>query len=128
MAKTTRQTKPLHELRQEIAHSRDRLARELGGLRYELDLPLKFRKSFQRRTGVWVTAAAVLGVLFTAVPRKKKVIIKAKTGDEQKKGILEAGFAVAALKFAATLLRPALTNYIARRVTARAATQRSSRW
>jgi hypothetical protein len=116
-------------LRQEIAHSRDRLARELGGLRYELDFPLKFRKSFQRRTGVWLTAAAVLGVLFTAVPRKKKVIVKAKTGDEQKKGILEAGFAIAALKFAATLLRPALTNYIAQRVTARAATPRSSsRW
>src|SRR5207302_446456 len=118
----TGQKKPLHELRQEIAHSRDRLAREIGGLRYEFDFPLKFRKSFQRSTGVWIAAAAVAGVLFTIVPRKKKVVIKAKKGDEeQKKGILEAGFAVAALKFAATLLRPALTSYLTRQVAARAA-------
>ena len=40
MAKGTGQKKSLHDLRQEIAHSRDRLARDLGGLRYELDFPL----------------------------------------------------------------------------------------
>ena len=59
MAKEPGQEKSLHQLRQEVAHSRDRLARDLSGLRYELDFPLKFRKSFQRQTVVWITAAVV---------------------------------------------------------------------
>ena len=119
MAKGTRQTKQLHELRQEIAHSRDRLARDLSGLRYELDFPLKFRKSVQRHTGTWISGVAVLGVLFTMLPRRKKVVVKAKVGDKgekEKKGILEAGFALAALKFAARMLQPAITSYVTRRM------------
>ena len=119
MAKGTGQKKSLHDLRQEIAHSRDRLARDLGGLRYELDFPLKFRESVQRHTGKWISGVAVLGVLFTMLPRKKKVVVKAKTGDrgeKQKKGILEAGFALGALKLAARMLQPAITSYVTRRM------------
>ena len=79
MAKEPGQEKSLHQLRQEIAHSRDRLARDLSGLRYELDFPLKFRKSFQRQTVVWITAAVVVGVVFAVMPaRTKKVPVKAK--------------------------------------------------
>ena len=44
MAEESGQEKSLNELKQEIAHSRDWLARDLGGLRYELDFPLKFRQ------------------------------------------------------------------------------------
>jgi hypothetical protein len=116
MAKGTGQTKSLHDVRQEIAHSRDRLARDLSGLRYEFDFPLKFRKSVQRNTGTWIAAVAVVGVLFTMLPRKKKVVVKAKSDEREKKGILEAGFALGALKLAVNLLRPALTNYVARRM------------
>ncbi|MEY2579887.1 MAG: hypothetical protein QOI49_2711, partial [Verrucomicrobiota bacterium] len=54
MAQKLGQEKSLHELRQEAAHSRDRLGRDLTGLRYELDFPLKFRKSFQRQTVLWI--------------------------------------------------------------------------
>jgi hypothetical protein len=119
MAKGTGQKKQLHQLRQEIAHSRDRLARDLSGLRYELDFPLKFRKSVQRHTGTWVSGVAVLGVLFTMLPRRKKVVVKAKAGakgEEQKKGLLEAGFALGALKLAARMLQPAITSYVTRRM------------
>ena len=95
MAKDPGQEKSLHELRQEVAHSRDRLARDLSGLRYELDFPLKFRKSFQRQTVLWITAAVVIGVVFAVMPaRTKKVQVNTKTksrGEEQKKGILGAG-------------------------------------
>ena len=120
MAKGTGQKKQLHELRQEIAHSRDRLARDLGGLRYELDFPLKFRKSVQRHTGTWIAGVAVIGVLFTMLPRRKKVVVKAQTGsdkgEKQKKGLLEAGFALGALKLAARMLQPAITSYVTRRM------------
>ena len=124
MAKDPGQEKSLHELRQEVAHSRDRLARDLGAVRYELDFPLKFRKSFQRQTVVWITAAIVVGVIFAVMPaRTKKVYVRGKgksngkrKGEEQKKGLIGAGLAVGALRLAATLLKPALMKYAADRM------------
>jgi hypothetical protein len=105
-------------LRQQVAHSRDRLARDLGGLRYELDFPLKFRKSFQRQTVVWITAAVVLGVVFVVMPaRTKKLGTKAKTRSDPKEGILGAGLAFGALKLAVTLLKPAVTNFISKKMS-----------
>src|SRR3979411_1344987 len=99
MAKEPGQEKSLYELRQEIAHSRDRLARDLNGLRYELDFPLKFRKSFQRHTATWISAAVLTGVVLTAkcTTRKTRTLKikmpggeKAK-GEEHRKGLIEAG-------------------------------------
>lgn len=124
MAKKSGQTRPLHELRQEIAHSRDRLSRDLSGLRYELDFPLKFRKSFQRQTATWVAGAAVLGVVLSVLPsRTKKVSVKASTkdkGEKQKEGLLGAGLALGIFKLLATALRPAVTSYITQKMTGRA--------
>jgi hypothetical protein len=120
MAQEPRQEKSLHQLRQEVAHSRDRLARDLSGLRYELDFPLKFRKSFQRQTVLWITAAVVIGVLFAVMPAKtKKIRLKAKAngGKEAKKGILGAGLALGALRLAATLLKPAVTQFISKKMS-----------
>lgn len=114
----------LHELRQEIAHSRDRLARDLGGLSYELDFSLKFRKSFQRHAGRWISAAVLTGVVIMArsLPQKKVIYSpsskkgeKAK-GEEQKKGLLGAGLAIGGLRFAAAMLKPVVVNYISGRV------------
>jgi len=127
MAKESGQEKSLHQLRQEIAHSRDRLSRDLSGLRYELDFPLKFRKSFQRQTVVWITAAIVVGVVFAVMPsRTKKVYVHGKTngkrkGEEQKKGLIGAGLAVGALRLAATLLKPVLMKYATDRMGSYAA-------
>ena len=125
MAKESGQEKSLHELRQEIAHSRDRLARDLTGLRYELDFPLKFRKSFQRSTTVWVAAAVVLGVLMAVAPcRTKKVKVKAKArskSEKDKEGILGAGLALGALKLAATFLKPVVVKFVSRKMSGYAA-------
>lgn len=124
MAKDPGQEKSLHQLRQEVAHSRDRLARDLSGLRYELDFPLKFRKSFQRQTVVWITAAVVIGVVFAVLPtRTKKIQVraKAKTKSDPKEGILGAGLALGALKLAVTLFKPAITNFISKKMSGYAA-------
>lgn len=120
MAKEPGQEKSLHELRQEIAHSRDRLARDLSGLRYELDFPLKFRKSFQRQTVVWITAAVVIGIVFAVMPaRTKKIQVRArpKTKSDPKEGILGAGLALGAVKLAATLLKPAVMGFISKKMS-----------
>src|SRR5437763_3768562 len=122
MSEKPGQEKSLHELRQEAAHSRDRLGRDLSGLRYELDFPLKFRKSFQRQTVLWIGAAIVVGVMFAVLPaRTKKVRIKAtgakSRGEHQKEGILGAGLALGALKLVATMLKPTITRYVAKKMS-----------
>lgn len=120
MAEKRQQKRELHELRQEIAHSRDRLARDLGGLRYELDIPLKFRKSFQRNAGVWISAAVLTGVVFMAraLPTKKIVHKPGKRfkGQEETKGLLQAGLAMGALRFAATVLRPVVVRFVVKKL------------
>lgn len=130
MAKEPEQARSLHQLRQEVAHSRDRLARDLSGLRYELDFPLKFRKSFQRQTVLWIGAAVVIGVIFAVMPaRTRKVEVKARGngGKETKKGILGAGLAIGALRLAATLLKPAVAQFISKKMSAYAAGAGSGR-
>ena len=126
MAEERRQEKPkprpVAEIRQEIAHTRDRLARDLTGLRYELDFPMKFRKSFQRSTATWISAAVLTGVVFTAraTSRKKTVTLRAKggqakKGEEQKKGLLQAGLAMGILRFAASMLRPMAVSFVTKK-------------
>jgi len=126
MAEKPGQGKSLHELRQAAAHSRDRLGRDLGGLRYELDFPLKFRKSFQRQTVIWIGAAIVIGVLIATLPPKtRKVRVKApkgkSRGEHQKEGILGAGLAIGALKLLATMLKPTITQFVAKKMSSYAA-------
>jgi Protein of unknown function (DUF3618) len=118
MAKKAGRNDSPDELRAEIAGSRERLARDLRGLRYELDFPRKIKKSFQQQTVAWITAAAVVGALLILLPvRKKKIYVDAKTGEEKKKKqMLEAGFLLGALKIAATLLRPTITNFLKSRI------------
>ena len=124
MAKERQQEQSIQQLRQEIAHSRDHLARDLTGLRYELDFPLKFRKSFQRNAAVWISAAVLTGVVFTAraIPKKKIIYASSsktgqqKKGEEQKKGLLQAGLAMGALRFAATMLRPVIVSMVTRKL------------
>jgi len=127
MAEKPGQEKSLHELRQQAAHSRDRLARDMEGLRYELDFPLKFRKSFQRQTVLWVGAAIVVGVVFAVMPaRTKKVQVKAAKaksdrGEKQKEGLVGAGLALGALKLVATMLKPTITAFVAKKMSGYAA-------
>jgi hypothetical protein len=121
MAKEPGQKKSLHQLRQEIAHSRDRLAVDISGLQYELDFPLKFRKSFQRNTVWWVSATIVSGALLALMPARTKKVptevkVKANSKNNAQEGILGAGLALGALKLAGTLLRPAVTAFIAKKV------------
>jgi hypothetical protein len=131
MAQKPGQEKSLHELRQEAAHSRDRLGRDLSGLRYELDFPLKFRKSFQRQTVLWISAAIVVGVVIAVLPaRTKRVRVNAKTksrGEHQKEGILGAGLALGALKLVATMLKPTITAFVAKKMSGYAAGAGASR-
>ncbi|PYM00894.1 MAG: hypothetical protein DMF19_07880 [Verrucomicrobia bacterium] len=95
------------------------MAHELSGLRYELDFPRKLKNSFRDQPAIWIGALAAVGLLIVIAPaRKKRVYIRAKDNSKENgKGLLEAGALVGILKFAATLLRPALMKFVTSKIT-----------
>jgi len=106
----------INELKAEIADSRERLVRELRGLRYELDLPAKFRRSFRRQTGSWISAAAAVGALIALAPmRKRKIYIDAKDRRKRDKKLMETGIALAATKLVTNLARPVIMEFVKNR-------------
>jgi hypothetical protein len=123
MAKEPRANKTTDELKMEIARSRERVGRDLRGLRYELDFPGKVRRSLRNHTAAWITAAVVVGTLVVVLPlRKKKVYVDLKNGTQSKSKstLLEAGFVLGALRIAATLFKPVITNFLTRKFGGRA--------
>jgi hypothetical protein len=128
MAQKSEQDESNYELTQKIAHSREHMARDLSGLRYELDFPMKFRRSFQRSTVVWIGAAAVVGIVFAFMPaRTKRVYVAGKRKNEQGKKFLEAGFIVTTAKLAATLLKPIVVGYLTKRMSGADSKPRSAK-
>ena len=118
MAEKSADDKSIDQLRAEIADSRERVRRDLCGLRHELDFPAKFRRSFREQTVSWVTAAAAVGALIALAPmRRKKIYVDAKTSRKSQKKLVETGFALAALKVVASLARPVIVEFVKNRLT-----------
>src|SRR5438046_10192883 len=112
MAEKSAGKKSIDELRAEIAGSRERVGRDLGGLRHELDFPAKFRRSFREQTVSWITAAAAVGALIALAPmRKKKIYVDAKSGRKTRRKLVETGFALGALQIATSQLRPVIVDF-----------------
>jgi hypothetical protein len=118
MAKESGRNKSTDELRAEIVRSRERVAHDLRGLHYELDFPAKLRRSFQEQTVAWLTAAAAVGTLVVLLPlRRKKIYIDKKSSRKSQRKLVETGFALGALKIAASLLRPVIVDLVKNRLT-----------
>ena len=117
MAKEPRREQPSSELKTEIARSRDRFARDLRVFRREIDIPRRIKRSFQQQTVAWVSVAVVVGALLIILPaRRKKVYVEPKSRKKSQGKLVEAGFALGALKFAATLLRPVVVSFITKKM------------
>src|SRR6266513_3727832 len=128
MAEKSGHDKPIDELRAEIARSRERVGRDLRGLHYELDFPAKLRRSFREQTVSWITAAAAVGALIAFAPmRTKKIYIDAKSGRKTRRKLVETGFALGALKIAASLVRPVIVEFDKNRLIGFAGQSRPSR-
>jgi len=101
------------ELTEQIARSREDLARRLDRVRDEIDLPKRIRRSVRREPVSWIVGAIAVGLIVTAVvTRKKKVIVDATRFGKGKKTLLEAGFVLGALRIAASLLKPVVMNFV----------------
>jgi len=118
MAEKSGRNKSIEELTAEIGQSRERVARGLRGLKYEVDFPAKFRRSFRQQTVSWLSAAAAVGALIALAPmRKKKIYVNAKSGRKSQKKLVESGVALAVLKIVANLARPAIVEFVKTRLT-----------
>jgi hypothetical protein len=127
MAEESGHNESIDDLTATIARSRERVARDLRGLHYELDFAGKLRRSFRRQTVSWLTAAVAVGALIAFAPiRKKKIYIDAKSGRKAKKRLVETGFALGALKIAASLVRPVIIEIVKNRVIGSGGQSRSS--
>jgi hypothetical protein len=116
------------ELIVEIGRSRERVARDLRGLHYELDFAGKLRRSFREQTVSWLAAAAAVGTLIVLLPlRKKKIYVDAKRSGKRQKKFLEAEFILAASKIAASVLRPVIVDFLKNRLTDYAGRSRAER-
>src|SRR5438128_10478841 len=118
MAEKSADNKSIDELKAEIADSRERVERDLCGLRHELNFPAKFRRSFREQTVSWITAAGAVGALIALAPmRKKRIYVDAKNSRKSKKKLVETGFALAVRKIAASLARPVDVECVKSRLT-----------
>ncbi|PYL60514.1 MAG: hypothetical protein DMF31_04275 [Verrucomicrobia bacterium] len=118
MAEKSGRNRSIDELTAEIAQSRERVTRDLRGLRYEVDFAAKFRRSFREQTISWLTTAAAVGALVALAPmRKKKIYVDAKSGRKSQKKLVETGFALAVLKIAANMVRPVVVEFLKNRLT-----------
>ena len=105
-----------NELTEEIARSRQRVTSELCGLRYEVNFPAKFRRSFRKQTGSWISAAAAVGALIALAPmRKKKVYVDARSRRKGDKKLMQTGLAMAAIKLVGNLARPVIMEFVKNR-------------
>jgi|SRR5882724_9614549 len=118
MAKESGNDEPAEELSEEIARSRELVSRNLSGLRYELDFPRKIRKSFQRQTLTWITAAVAVGVFWSIRPaRRKKAYAHPQNAPKPIAKFLEAGFLLGVLKIAANILKPVAVSFLKKKVS-----------
>jgi hypothetical protein len=117
-------------LRQKIARSRELVVRDMGGLRYELDFPRKFRLAFQRNTVAWVGAALAIGLLVALLrARPQKVYLNAagKKVRSPNKTLLESGLFLSALKLGISLAQPMVVNYFAKKGAKKGPQSRTAR-
>lgn len=117
MAQKPGRNKQPDQLKEDIARSRDLVARDVRGLRYELDIPRRIRRSFREQMPLWLGAAVVVGALLIYLPaRNRKIYVDAKLGGRSKHRMLEAGFALGALRIAASLLKPMIANFVVKKM------------
>src|SRR5262252_4268088 len=111
--------KSVDELRAEVERSRERVGRDLSGLRHELDFPSKFRRSFRQQTVSWISAAAAVGALIALAPmRKRKIYVDASSQRKGEKKLLATGLGLAAMKLAANVARPVVVEFVKNRLFA----------
>lgn len=99
----------------ELEQSRQKMVRDFGQLRGDLNVSAHLRAAFFRQKAVWITGAVLGGWLLTKLPgrkRKATAAVAAPAAGKESRGMLWAILGVVA-----TLLKPAVTSFITDRLT-----------
>jgi hypothetical protein len=102
-------------LRQKIDRSRELVMRDLAGLGYELDFPLKLKRTFQNNKTLWIGSAIALGLLVALLQARTKKVYVSKSGKKTRPStntLLESGLLLSVLKLGLNLVQPAVTSYL----------------
>ncbi len=119
MAQEHEAGKSIAELRQEIALSRMRLGRDMGGVRAGLDFPRTLRRSFQRRSVTWIAGAVIVGVVLTArfgSSTQRKVIRVRGGKNNEESPVLKAGLAMTLAKVVGMMVRPLVISFVTKKL------------
>src|SRR5689334_16655507 len=88
-------------LRGRIAHSRELVVRDLSGLGYEFNFPLKLKRAFQRHTVLWVGGALAFGLVVSLLRARTKKVYVTPGGKKAQRSsgnaLLESGLFLGAL-------------------------------
>jgi hypothetical protein len=119
MAKESGRSKSTEQLKEGITASRESVARNLSNLRYELDVPRKIRRSVRRQPVLWIGGAIAIGVIVAALSQGRKIAKVAAKSAKPQKDVLAMGFALAALKIAAQILKPMAIKFVEKKMASR---------
>ena len=106
----------------ELERSRAELARSGRGVRRDLDVGAHLKHSILRQKTAWLTGAAVTGWALARLPgifRKKKARQESEAPAARQirqKEKERGGLLLAALSLAGTLLKPAITAFVSRKI------------
>jgi hypothetical protein len=104
----------------QLERSRAKIARHVTAVRQDLDVPKHLKRSFTDHKPAYIGGAALVGLLLSKLPpRKKKVYVdkKEKGAVKDVKEVEKAGFWIIVLQFLFSALKPALTSLLANQVT-----------
>lgn len=105
------------ELSAELDHARAKLARNMDAFQHDIDVPHHLKNSFRAHKGIWMGAAAALGLLLAKIPARKKKVYVQKVSGERLKNLEKTGLALAVAKLAFSAARPAITAFATKKIT-----------
>jgi len=90
--------------------ARSRIAANSRELADDLNVPAKLKKSLQNHRGIWITAAALVGLVIVKIPPRTKKVVVDRKGKRQKEieKVEKAGLFMGAAKIAFDLAKPLL--------------------
>ena len=103
----------------ELNAARSRMTVNYRALRRDLDIPARARRAFVRQPVAWIGGASFVGLIVSRFAfRKKKAVVVRKGSEPMVEKAEKAGVLLGILKLVFDLVRPALTAWATRLLTA----------
>lgn len=94
----------------ELAAARSRLSETGGALRIAIDVPARAKASFQKHRPTWLGGAALLGLVLSKLPTRRKTVFVERTTGKAIGAAAKLGFLWPAVKMAFDLALPVVSE------------------